>query len=145
MFRKLTIDDLDYIDENLLPINKEEVKILTGKTFKEFCLGNESFMEASEVWEKDGKIITIFGGLPVEGELNIWLLCTKNILNYKDKFKVWTYKRLMREKKNYDIITSMVYMKNYLTKKWLKRLGFEIGRPQPIGRNGELFCRFEMR
>lgn len=145
IFRGIEITDLDYLEKNLLPINKEEIKALHGLTIKELLLQNDLFFNHTDVWEIDGEIICIFGGFPIGKEMMIWLLGTEKLKDYKQKFAIWTLRRLKKEKQNYDLFYSCVYEKNEITKEWLEKLGFNILAAEPMGINGELFHRFEMR
>ncbi len=145
VIRPLHHDDLDRLSDDLLDINKEELRAMHDMTVKELFLNYEGLIDASDVLVVEGDIIAVGGSADtVDGHL-VWLMGTNKLKDHKGIFARVTFQRFKDLKKNNDLLYSYVFGKNELTKTWLKKLGFSILEGKPEGLSGEVFHRFEWR
>lgn len=72
-----------------------------------------------------------------------WFLATDEISDSRVRFwlaaKSHEFIGMMHEK--FRKLENFISAENHVTIKWLTHLGFQIGDPKPIGRNGEMLCR----
>ena len=72
-----------------------------------------------------------------------WFLATDDISDSRVRFwlasKSKEFIGLLHER--FRKLENFISAENSITIKWLTHLGFEIGEPKPIGRNGEMLCR----
>lgn len=143
--RKLRYDDLPEIEANLLDINKEEIMAMRGQTVTELFKDHIELKMETEVLVIDGEIVCLGGGMDTPEGWLVWLFGTDKIQKNKRHFCKVISDKFTEMKKNHPMLYSYVFGKNELTKSWLKMLGFTIMQGEPIGRNGEIFHRFEWR
>lgn len=143
--RKLNVDDLPEIESSLLPINKEEIMAMRGKTVTELFTEQPDMMNNTEILVINGEIVCLGGSKEsAEGSV-VWLFGTDKITKYKRYFVKVISDRFEEMKKVNDLLFSYVYEKNELTKNWLKAMGFTIFDGEVIGKKGEVFHYFEWR
>jgi hypothetical protein len=144
--RKITPEDVSYIAEYAREADKKECYLLGGRTLQESFEQTERLYEDSYVWVVEDKIICAYGVVPHNDKVGaIWLLATDDFEKYCYTFK--------KECKNIfkNLISGYKYLYNYVHYKhnkainWLEWLGCDIMKPEPIGVDGELFCKFEVR
>lgn len=146
IIRRPTLDDLQILSDNARKADKEEVFFISGETIYENLINTSGIYENSFVWEIDNQLICIYGITPCDnGEGIIWLLATDKFDNYTNIFRrkcKTIYKELIV---GYNYLYNYVHFRHKKAIKWLKWLGCEVFEPEPIGLNGELFCKFEVK
>lgn len=143
--RKVTLDDVKYFDKNARQADKDEVFLLTGRTIGEVLTDTPNLEKDGNVWVVNNKIVAIFGVTKWDKDNIIWMLATNDFDKYTNIFKRDCRKVFKDLIINYDYLYNYVHSKHYKAIRWLKWLGANILEPEPIGLNGELFCKFEMR
>lgn len=145
VIRRPTLLDTFYIAENARQADKEECYLLSGKPLMETFNETEGLYLNSWVWEVDGKVICIYGVTPWEDKKGvIWFVATDEFDKRKDTFRVFCKEIVGEMSEGYDYLFNYVHTKHKKAIKWLKWLGFKLLEPEPIGLNGEMFCKFEV-
>lgn len=98
-------------------------------------------------WVKDGRPVFMFGiacNGYMDGKGLPWGLGTDEACKFPKMF-------IRGSRKAFKEVTGLFpHLENYVDSRhkaairWLKHIGFTIHDPEPIGRNGELFHRFEV-
>lgn len=92
----------------------------------------------------DGRVAAVWGIAPIDGEVGVpWMLGTP-LIDLHPKVLISESKRQLRLMLNeFNHLQQWVDIRNEASVRWLRRLGFLFGDPQPIGLGGELFYPFE--
>lgn len=138
MYRVKDIDikDCEYILDNLRKEDVEEVSTTLGKDWKNLTIkALQSGLPFNLVkTQKDDRPVLMYGAWPIYKENQsiavVWLLSTPEIKEHQIKF--------LREIKNdlkiyddkYGILYNMIYSKNRLAKRWLKKSGFRFPKDE---------------
>lgn len=145
--RKPDIFDVEYLIDHIRPEDQEEVDALDGSTVEQALEETPDLLGNSFVWEVDGKVVCMFGVTPCEdheGVGIIWLLATSEFDKYTKMFAI-RCKRVFEEViKDYEYLFNYVYSENKKSIKWIEWLGFTVHDPEPLGREGAAFHRFDM-
>ncbi len=143
--RKPTVFDVQYLAENARLADKEEVFWFNGGTIQQSLNETQGLYDNSCVLVVGGKLVCIYGMTPFDNDVwGAWLLATDEFDNNKKLMRKLS-KNIFRE-----MSSGKRYMFNFIWSKhkkalaWVKWLGFRIGKPVPMGLNGELFCMIEM-
>jgi ribosomal protein S18 acetylase RimI-like enzyme len=144
--RSPSIFDVEHIIDHLRPEDEEEIRALDGSTAEQALAETPDLLENSQVWEVDGEVVCIFGVTPYEGKQGIiWMLATKNFDQYSMMFAARCKSVVAQMVSKYDYVFNYVYSENKRSIRWLKWLGFRVGKPEAIGIEGGNFHRFHMR
>ena len=73
-----------------------------------------------------------------------WLLGTENALKYKRQFITQVPAIIDEMLDKCPELFNYVHVENKVSIKWLKRIGFTMGNPEPYGVDGEMFHKFHM-
>lgn len=73
-----------------------------------------------------------------------WLLSTAEVEKKPIEFLRGTKKMVQDFMGSNSLLASYVDSRYAIAINWIKWMGFKVGEPEPIGPNGELFCKFEM-
>lgn len=145
IIRKPNIFDIKYISDNARDMDIKEVLYMSGSSIYECLTSTPDIYENSFVWEVDNKIVCIFGTTPFKDNKHvIWLLATNYFDDYKNIFKKICKKVFLNTIKNKYYLYNYVYAGHEKAIRWIKWLGFKVYDPEPVGINGELFCKFEV-
>lgn len=125
-----TANDILEFAKNIRPMDAEEVKVVSGKTFKEHIGFLLEHLEDVWVIKCDGDLIGIGGwyqvqmdwGLYSDGVLG-WMLLTNAVEDHKIPFLRWSKKMVKTLLETYPSITNTLYAKNELHVKYLDFLG----------------------
>ena len=146
IIRKPNVFDVSFLSNNAREMDVKEVFCMSGGSISD-CLNNTpGLYENSLVWEVDGKLVCMFGTTPTleKDHHVIWLLATNYFDDYKNIFKKKckdVFKEVMEGKK---YVYNYVYAGHTKAIRWIEWLGFKVHKPEPMGINGELFCKFEV-
>lgn len=125
--KKINKKDLLYILQNLRDEDKEEVKLNYGDNYIQEEL--KSILKTNALLAVDSitkKPILVYGISPLQNKKSalIYMLSTKEIVYYKRSFFTELKKEIKKIDKNYYYVCNIIYKKNFLAKKWLKKIGF---------------------
>jgi len=96
----------------------------------------------------DGHIAAILGCGPVSvmgGVGAPWMMGTPVLEKYARQMVKRTPEYLDRMLEVFPHLTNFVHVANTTSKRWLRRVGFELSPPMPFGALREPFHRFDMR
>lgn len=127
--------------------DREEVEALSGRNPREALV--ESVEQSSSAWTglADGKLVCCFGVTPLTliGVTGTpWLVGSDEIYNYRIHFLRRNHAYIAEMLWQFPILRNVVDARNTLSVRWLRRLGFRLGEPTPMGLHGEPFIPFEM-
>jgi len=146
--RKPTQEDVEYLIDHIRPEDAAELDALDGSTVRESLDETPDLLDNSQVWEVDGRVVAIFGVTPMSGPMKvgiIWMLATDEFHKNVRKFARYCKEVFKKMIKGYGYVFNYIHAKNTVSIEWLKWLGFEILEGRPLGHQGEIFHKFEMR
>ena len=125
-----TVEDILEFSKNIRPMDAEEVKFVSGKSFKEHLGFLMAHIEDVRVIKCDGVILGIGNwyqeqldwGLYSPGVVG-WMLLTNAVEDHKIEFLRWSKDIVKTLLESYPDITNVVYAKNELHIKYLDFLG----------------------
>lgn len=101
------------------------------------------------VYDQYGQLLTMFGLSSVNGVLddagNPWMVSTPAIRKYARDLMKTTPEVLEEFLSIHPVLVNFVHENNMLSKRWLRRVGFELFEPVPYGPYNAPFHPFEMR
>lgn len=145
IIRKPNKEDIKYFDKNARQSDKDEVFLFSGKTIGEVLNDTPNLEKDADVWVVEGKITAIFGVTEWGKDNIIWMIATDEFEKHTRTFKDGCKEVFSKMIEGHDYLYNYVHAKHKRAIKWLKWLGAEILEPKPIGLNGELFCKFEIK
>lgn len=144
-FKKPTPELIQYIADNMRQADIDEVTAASNVTPLQAIEGGVEVSSFSSVAVIDGDVVAIMGvvknstltdnGIP-------WLLGTDNIVKHRREFLDASPSVLEAMTDVCPNLVNHVYVKNTVSIRWLKWLGFKIEEAKPFGVNGELFHKF---
>ena len=146
IFRKPTIFDVDYLANNAREMDVREVFYMSGGNISQGLNSTPGLYENSLVWEVDNKLVCMFGTTPCsqEGHYVVWLLATNYFDDHKNVFRKICKNVFQETVKGKKYVYNYVYAGHIKAIKWIKWLGCKVYDPEPMGVNGEMFCKFEV-
>lgn len=147
IIRRPTMADIDFLIDNIREDDVIEIKAMCNLSVRDVLEDTPNLDKNAYVWEKDGKVIAIFGVTPVDDRKNVgvvWMLGTTFFDNYFVTFIRECKNVFEQVVKDYDYVFNYVYTENKKSIEWLKMLGFKVRDAEPIGINGSNFNKFEM-
>ncbi len=145
VIRRPTQEDIDYLSKHARKADVEEVYHFGGHTVEEILKVTPGLKEDHFAWVVEGKLVAMYGVAKHPGVNAIWMLATDEFEKYKKTFRVGCKKVVEDMLNEHGHLMNYVHAKHDKALKWLKWLGFRVFSPEPVGLNGELYCRFEMR
>ena len=146
ILRRPTLLDVMQIARNAREADKKEAFLFSGKTLLENLNNTPGLYSNSQVWEVDGKVVCLFGVTPFEDGNNVlWFLATDEFDNHRKTISKVGKKIFDEVVKDYDYLFNYVHADHTKALRWIKWLGCEVREPEPLGINGEMFCKFEVR
>lgn len=144
--RKPTKDDVEYLINNIRQEDIEEIEAASDISVREALESTPNLLDNSSTWEVNGKLVCMFGITPCEDDKMgvIWMLATEEFHKYSKLFAVKSKKVILGLVEKYEYVFNFVYGKNTKSIKWLEWVGFHICDPEPLGKKGEAFHRFEI-
>ena len=146
--RKPTNEDVEYIIDHARPEDVVEVEALDGSTIRSCLEEIPDLLNNSQIWEVNEKPVAIFGITPMRGPMSvgvIWLLATDQFHKYTTKFARYCKEVFEQMIKGYAYVFNYIHAENRVSIEWLKWLGFQIQDGQPLGHQGAIFHKFEMK
>jgi hypothetical protein len=146
--REPTKEDVEYLVEHIRPEDAAELDALHGSTVKSALEETPDLLTSSKVWEVDGKPVAIFGVTRQFGPMSvgvIWLLGTTEFHKYTKKFARYCKEVFDDLISGYSYVFNYIHSENKTSIEWLKWLGFKIHEGQPVGHQGAIFHKFEMK
>jgi len=141
-----TSDDYFRIAQHLREIDRKELAAVTNEPPHASILYSAFVSDPCWVLRRGDEPVAI-GGVAQslkDPELGVpWFLATESLSDREIRF--WlanNSRRLIKEIQNkFSRLENFIAADNEVTREWLAWLGFEIGPPQCLGRNGEMMCR----
>lgn len=133
---------------HIRPEDVAEIEALDGSTVEEALAEIPDLLDNSRIWEVDGKPVAIFGITPMNGPMSvgvIWLLATDEFHKYTTKFARYCKEVFEELIRGYGCVFNYIHDQNKVSIEWLKWLGFEVHEGRPIGHQGAIFHKFEMK
>lgn len=143
-----TLEHIKELAETAQTIDKESIRLLTGETPLQGLISSVSHSLSSETYLLDGLVAAIAGVSKASLLSNWacpWLIASDVIQTVPIKFWKLSKTWVMDELEQHGILSNFVYIEHDRSIRWLKRLGFTLEPPQPIGPYGALFMRNELR
>ena len=137
--KEKTLEDVEYILDNLRKEDLEELKALWGEKWREQTIKN--IMETDFlvlVGVSDNPVV--MGGIWETGEKGsgvacVWLLSTEEVKFHTVALIKNISREIKKAEKKYSIFYNFIYKSNLSAKKWLRILGFKFDKPHPDGLN----------
>lgn len=145
--REVEDSDIDTLVENMREADKLEVNAATKMGIKNAVVSSVKLASYAKTGLVNDELICMWGVCPlslVSSKGSPWMLGT-DLINKRQKLFLRRSKPILEEiKKDYKHLENYVDVRNTLSVKWLKWLGFKMEDPIPYGVNGELFHKFTM-
>lgn len=150
-------EDIVYILNHLREEDTEELQALWEDNWYDKVLENLRDKEILAVFGKDENNYCVpiaMGGFHELFETNtsiacVWLLSTVHIKNNKILFIKELKNQINKASEKYELMYNFIYKSNKEAKKWLKKLGFNFGCPNPrkleIRKDFEFFYKLAQR
>ena len=140
--------DLLYVAMHMREADRVEIAAMSGHTPYKALL--ESFKMSDHVVTMDsptGAPVLVFGvgQRDLLSDIGtIWMLGTNEVVNNAKVVMTYTPKVLEIMLEQYRLLENYVHVKNKVSVRWLKRLGFEMDTPFEHPVSGEKFMHFQM-
>lgn len=144
-FERPTPESIRFIADNMRPEDAEEVMAMNHYTpFEAMSLSvkNSAFAVVVVIDDIPVTMLGLVIGSAVTGMGSPWLLSARQALNHRRKFIELAPDIVDEMLQICPKLVNYVHVKNRLSIRWLKRIGFIVEAPVPIGVNGEMFHRF---
>ena len=127
------IQNLKRLAETLRESDKHELLHSSGETPLEALVDSAEGCDECDLVAFEGRPLFICG---VSEEGIIWMLASEEVANHRKK--LWTFCKGKVEswKKRYAILWNLIDSENEKSARFLKRLGFTILDPKPLGVSG---------
>lgn len=144
--KKTKLSDTVHIAAHMRFIDKIETEESTGLNPYNVIIRSVKLSNPDLTWTiyYDYKPVAIFGvGNGIYGGLP-WLLATDKFTLRPDFVKSFAWAYLQTMLKEYGYLYNYVSCANHKSIRWLKKIGFRVGKPTPFGVKGNFFKPFEM-
>ena len=150
MIEQCRADDREFLRAmlaSLRPTDRLEIHCLTDGLEEELFQSVKNSAECYKVQSKDGRPYALFGAVLVPGEDGalIWCVCSVFIREKWLSFARESRRILRRWVKEYGVRYNVVAGFDSQAVAWLSWCGARLFEPNPLGRHGEMFRRFEIR
>jgi hypothetical protein len=146
-FKKPTDESIRHIASHMRKEDVIEIKAANNlKPLESLLKAVETSTACVVVWD-DKEPLAIFGMgtvSPMTGTAIIWLLGTDASLKYPRAFMKYPRMVIAEMLKEAKTLTNYVHVRNTVSVKWLKALGFNMGEVQKLGMYNEPFQKFTM-
>lgn len=145
-FRRPTLLDVIHMGNHARQADKDEAYLLSGKTLMDSLNDTPELYRNAIVWEAEGKVVCLFGVTPFDDGFNVlWFLATDEFDKHRRFIRQNSKKIFKAVTEGYDYMFNYVHADHKKALRWIKWLGCKVYEPEPLGINGELFCKFEVR
>lgn len=147
-----TVDHAELLAATMREEDRAEVEAAHGVKPLEALL--VSLRTSSEAWTllRGGEVLAMGGVAPVGDTLltrdvrgQVWLLSGTGVERNRKAFLRATRELLGKLLEEYPELVNAVDARYDRALRWVKWLGFEVGDPQPLGKEGALFCPVRIR
>lgn len=145
---KETIDsDVVFVAENMRQADRDEIKAFGHDSpLEALTLSVNKTSQCFTLDSQDGPLL-ICGACPkfLMSDTGLpWLLGSDEALKHRKVFMTDASKLLEIWLEQYKILENYVHVKNHVSVRWLKRIGFKMDEPIRFPNTGEYFMRFHM-
>lgn len=147
--RVLEKGDIGHLAENLREADRCELAALDNQPINPFHVISRAIVMSSHVWTfarvADNTPISIFGVAPMAEHIGSpWMLGTEELYDHPRDLVVLGRRYIQLMTGAYPVLINYVDARNEKSVRWLKRMGFQFGDPEPLGPYRIPFHRFEM-
>lgn len=146
--RKTRWSDVVELAQNIRPIDKKEIELISGHTpLEALKQGFECSYYCRTILYK-GRVIGIFGAAKVcilSLNAQIWLLGATDFFTIRRDLLLKSKFYIKKMMKNVIELENYVWIGNKASLRWLKWCGFEFDTPMPYGKSKALFVHFSMK
>jgi hypothetical protein len=146
-FAHPTSYDLSYIAENMREADVAEIRASHGHTPLQALCEGEALSDYVIAVRADGVPMMIYGLVVrdiLTGAGTPWMLATDEVFHRLREMAKLPPIAIGGMLSVCPRLSNHVHARNKLSIRWLKRVGFTIEPPQPVGIKGEMFHRFYM-
>lgn len=148
-FRMVQTGDIDHVAAHMRAADRDEVIALRGPCSMKEALA-ECVLVSSHCWVGafGREPFAIFGVMPISLLSGIgapWMLGTDLATRFPRVLIREGRRYSQRMLEVYPHLINMVDARYASSINWLQRIGFSVCQPEPYGRGGAPFCRFEMK
>lgn len=146
-YREATAADIEALVPRLRQGDIDECEALFGKgSVRDMTLFGLHPAGVAFVAVREGETIAVFGVCPgdEEGVGTPWLVGTESLDQCGRELIAEAHTVLPIWQRFYPILRNVVDVRNSKSIRWLKRLGFTLRDPEPMGMAGELFHPFDL-
>lgn len=148
-FSPARMDEVSDLAENIREIDRIEIAGMSGLSPEE---GIKNALDKSStsymVHDQYGRVLCMFGVGPLGslagGRGSPWFIGTDLVDRHRSAMLRLSPPYIAEFRKSYPVMANMVHNNNYKSIAWLRRIGFTIEAPQPVGRDGSLYRLFHM-
>lgn len=147
LVRKTTVDDVEYLINNIREADRLEIVAVTGQPHFESIIRAVQYCDEAWTGLIDDKIIAVFGVHVISyvtGSGVPWLLSTRHVEEHPRTFLKYCKPVFKKLCVGLDSLVNYVDERNVLAKQWLQWLGFKLDDPVPFGVEQRPFHRFSM-
>lgn len=145
ILRKPTVFDIVYLIKNIRKADADEAMAFAGKTIEEGLAETPNMYDNSIVWEINGKVACISGTTFItDGVWIIWMLATDEFDKNRKAAKIRSKEVFTKLVEGKRYLFNYVQLEHKKALKWVKWMGCKVNEPEPVGINGELFCKIEV-
>lgn len=144
--RQTTLSDLKEVADNMRQRDVDEITAATGMTPKDALMFSRAVSHHCMTVVVNDHPIAISGvvGAPHTAAI-IWMLGTDGVAKFRQSFTKVAKENLKGLLAIYPLLYNWVDNRNRVSLSWLKRNGATIHDPEPWGRMGMMFRKFELR
>lgn len=143
VIRAATLNDADHVGRNLRPADWTEAFLLSGHDPREAVKDSFQNSTAAFVACLDERPIALFGVSDYdESRATPWLVATPEADRYGRDFVAFGRLFVQAWLDVWPCLFNYVHVDNLKSIRWLKRLGFTIHAPEPVGALGAEFHLF---
>lgn len=147
--RLLQAGDIDHVAANMRPADTAEVLAIRGPGVSMKDALAECVLVSNSCWVAAApEPFAIFGVMPVSLLHGIgapWMLGTALAAKHPRTLVREGRRYSLRMLEVYPYLINMVDARYTSSVRWLRHIGYTVFQPEPYGRCGELFHRFEMK
>lgn len=149
LFRPLESGDIGHVAAHLRQADRQELAAIHGDEPVQSVLASSVLCSSiAWTWVINGQPAAIFGVAPtslLEGQGAPWMLATDAVFQCPGTLVREGRRYVRRMLELFPHLVNYVDARNERSVRWLARVGFTISPAARMGRNGELFHRFEMK
>ena len=143
--RDSQVGDFEGIKDNIIPAIIEEIKASHGGNLEDEIASCVSKSGGVYTGLYGDKVICMFGDIPdSEGGACIWMITSNEAQNIKKTFVIFSKFFIKFFRSQYNKIYNYIDVRYDSCIKWMEKCGAKFSEPEPYGKEGLLFKRWEV-